>query len=185
MTGGGGVGWLISDPTLSAIVANATCGDSAVTPFTSLTALNCKCPVLSISPCTCQPSVGGNTVLTISCADQGMDKTAIGTVIANTPATTPVDSLDLCGNQLTSLPTGLRQYATLVRVTVANNSITSIRSIDLSLTGNALLIDLSHNPISDIATGSLPGKQFCFLYTYFNCRFRFLEISGYARPVCF
>ena len=150
---------MISDPTLSPFVTNATCGDSAVTPFTSLTALNCQCPSTSISPCTCQPSAGSDTTLTISCADQGLDDTAIGAVIANTPATTPVDSLDLRGNQLTSVPSGLPQYAYLIRVTVANNSITSIGSTDLSLTGNALLIDLSHNQISDIAPGSLPGTN--------------------------
>ena len=143
-------------PTLLPFVANATCGDLAATPFSSLTALNCQCPLLLISPCTCQPSAGSNTTLTILCANQGMDNAAIGNVVANTPATTPVDTFDLGGNQLTSVPTGLPQYTTLVSVSVSNKSITSIGSADLSLTRNSTLINLSYNQISSIVPGSLP-----------------------------
>ena len=156
--GCGGDGWLISDPSLLSFVANATCSDSAATPFPSLTALNCQCPELSIAPCTCQPSEGSSTSLTISCANLGKDNAAIETVVANTPATTPVDTFDLSGNILTSISADLPQYKTLIRVSFANNSITSIGSTDLSLTGNVLLIDVSYNQISNIAAGSLPGK---------------------------
>jgi len=155
--GCGGDGWLISDSTLSTFVVNATCGDSASTPFTSLTALNCQCPVPSIASCTCQPSAGKTTTLTISCANQGLDDTAIETVITNTEANSPVDTFDLSGNQLTIVPKNLPQYTKLVSVSLANNSITSVGSTDLSLTANVTLIDLSNNQISSIAAGSLPG----------------------------
>ena len=78
-------------------------------------------------------------------------------IIANVPPTTPVDTFDFSQNQLTAVPAGLPQYATLVSVTVANNSISSIGSTDLSLTGNVLLIDLSFNQITVIAAGGLPS----------------------------
>jgi Leucine-rich repeat (LRR) protein len=104
------------------------------------------------------------------CANQGLGDTAIGTVVANTPVTTPIDTFDLSGNKLTIVPKDLTQYAQLTRVTLANNSITSVGSTDLSLTGNVVLIDLSNNQISSIAAGSLPGmwpKKF-YLLKLFN-----------------
>ena len=153
--GCGSEGWIILDASLNVYVKNATCNDA--TPFSSLTELNCECPVASIGPCSCQPTAGSNATLTISCENQNLDDAAMKAIIDNVPPTTPVDTFDFSQNQLTAVPTGLTQYATLVSVTVASNSITSIGSNDLSLTGNVLLIDLSFNKISVIAPGSLPG----------------------------
>ena len=153
--GCGSEGWIIPDASLNVYVKNATCSDT--TPFSSLTELNCKCPVASIAPCSCQPTAGSDTRLTISCANQNLNDTKMKAIIANVPPTTPVDTFDFSQNQLTAVPAGLPQYATLVSVRVANNSISSIGSTDLSLTGNVLLIDLSFNQITVIAAGGLPG----------------------------
>ena len=140
------------------------CNDgSTVDNFLNLTVI-CKCPAYStyIAPCVCGPtknSEGVSSTLTISCAAQSLGDSALSDIFKNVSSTSPVDTMNLSGNQLTKIPSGLPQYETLVSVTVANNSITSVGSTDLSLSGNVTLIDLSYNQISVIAPGSLPGTK--------------------------
>ena len=93
--------WLISDPTLLAFVVNAQCNDTAATPFTSLTALQCKCPSAPFrrAVASCQLTMAdGSSALTIDCSSRGLDDKAMQAIVANIPPTTPLDVLVLDGN---------------------------------------------------------------------------------------
>ena len=157
--GCGGDGWLISDSTLSAFVVNATCSDPNATPFSALTALNCKCPAVSISPCSCQPTTDSSTTLTISCAAKSLTDSGMKTIVNKIPATTPVDTMDLSSNQLTQIPKGLTQFAQLANLNLSLNAITAVNSGDLSLKGTVTNLDMSSNAITTIADSSLPGEM--------------------------
>ena len=150
---------MISDPTLLPFVVNATCGDEVKTPFTSLSALNCKCPAVSILPCTCLPTSGSTTSLTISCAAQGLTDSEMEAIVTNIDPTTPLDTFDLGSNKLTRIPKGLPQFTQLVNLVVSSNSIAAIESGDLSVTGPVKTLDLSSNLIAAIADASLPGAN--------------------------
>ena len=157
--GCGGDGWLISDSNLSPYVINATCSDTLATRFTSLSAINCQCPAISIVPCTCVPTTGSNTTLTISCASQSLSDSAMAAIVNEIPVTTPVDTIDLSGNQLSKVPSGLPQYQQLVSVNISSNAITTVNSGDLTVDGSVTNLDMSSNVITTISSNSLPGKR--------------------------
>ena len=92
--------WLISDPTLLAFVVNAQCNDTAATPFTSLTALQCKCPSAPFRRAVVSQltMADGSSALTIDCSSRGLDDKAMQAIVANIPPTTPLDVLVLDGN---------------------------------------------------------------------------------------
>ena len=154
-TGCGSEGWIIPDASLNVYVKNATCSDA--TPFSSLTELNCKCPVASIAPCSCQSTAGSNATLTISCANQNLNDAAIKAIIDNVPPTTPIDTFDFSGNQLTQVPINLAQFNQLTNLNLSTNAITAVGSGQLNLPAAVLSLDLSSNKISIIAQSSLPG----------------------------
>ena len=158
MSGCDGGSWLISNTTMKTFVTNATCSDADSTPFTALTALNCKCPIYSISPCTCRTTMGSNTTLTISCANKNITDSSMAKIFTKIPASTPVDQLDLSGNLLTRVPANLTQYPTLNKLSLASNSITSIASGDLTLPANVIVLDVSKNLISSVSKDSLPAN---------------------------
>ena len=168
-TGCGGDGWLISDTSLLPFVVNATCADSAATPFTSLSALNCKCPTTSILPCTCLPTSGSDTTLTISCAAQSLSDSAMNKIVSNIDPTTPVDTMDLSSNKLTFIPKGLPKLKQLVNLIVSSNAITTIETSDLTVTGSVTNLDLSSNLIATIADSSLPCAINIFYYSFIHC----------------
>ena len=153
--GCGSEGWIIPDASLNVYVKNATCSDT--TPFSSLTELNCKCPVASITPCSCQPTAGSMTTLTISCASLNLNDTTMKAIIANVPPTTPVDTFDFSGNLLTAVPANLPQFNQLANLNLANNSIAAVATAELNLPAAVKSLDLSSNQISTIAASSLPG----------------------------
>ena len=156
-TGCGGDGWLISDPTLSTFVVNATCSDSAATPFSSLFAINCKCPVAPILPCTCLPTNGDNTTLTIDCSSQGLDDSAMEAIVKNIPATTPMTVFNLDNNLLTRIPANLPQYTQLHTLIISMNKISAVNANEVTLLADVKNLDLSSNKITQIAAASLPG----------------------------
>ena len=158
--GCGADGWLISDSTLSPYVVNATYADTFATPFSSLSAINCQCPTVSIAPCICVPTTTNslNTTLTVSCADQGLGDSDMTKIVGNIPATTPLDILIMSKNTLTKIPDSLPQYTQLTTLSVASNAITSVATGQVALTANVVLLDFSSNQISTIAAGSLPGE---------------------------
>ena len=160
--GCGSENWLLSNATLSAyIYSGATCGDSAKTPFSSFTQLNCKCPgsPSQLGPCTCKPTVGGtNTTLTFSCANAGYNDTTMASVVSLFTPENPVDVVDLSGNALTKVPSNLPQsFLLVVSLSLANNQITSIGSGQLNLVAPVASLDVSTNNISSIAASALPG----------------------------
>ena len=161
LIGCGGDGWLISNSNLYVYVINATCSDTFATPFTSLTALNCQCPEVSIAPCTCEPTAttdgSAPTMLTVSCANQKLDDPTIADVIVRVAPTTPLDTLNLRNNSITFVPKGLAQYTRLVDLVVSFNAITKINLDDLNLPAPVVNLDLSFNTITAIANSSLPG----------------------------
>jgi len=158
MIGCDGDTWLLSNATMRTYVVNATCSDVDTTPFTALTALNCKCPIYSISPCTCRTTMGSNTTLTISCANKNLTDSSMVKIFTKIPASTPVDQLDLSGNLLTRVPANLTQYPTLNNLSLASNFITSIASGDLTLPANVVVLDVSKNLISSVSKDSLPAN---------------------------
>jgi len=149
-------GWIILDASLNVYVKNAACSDS--TPFSSLTELNCKCPVASIAPCSCQPTAGSDTSLTISCANQNLDDTTMASIIANVPPTTPVDTFDFSQNLLTVVPPNLPQFNQLSNLNLSTNAIVAVGTGELNLPAAVNSLDLSSNQISTIAASSLPGN---------------------------
>ena len=161
LIGCGGDAWIITNSSLLAYVKNATCSDTFATPFTSLTALNCQCPEVSIAPCTCGPTAttdgSAPTMLTVSCANQKLDDPTIADVIVRVAPTTPLDTLNLRNNSITFVPKGLAQYTRLVDLVVSFNAITKINLDDLNLPAPVVNLDLSFNTITAIANSSLPG----------------------------
>ena len=168
LIGCGGDAWIITNSSLLAYVKNATCSDTFATPFTSLTALNCQCPEVSIAPCTCGPTAttdgSDSKTLTVSCANQNLTDSTIADVIVKVAPTTPVDSIDFSGNRMTKIPSNITQYTRLISLSFASNQITSIISNDLNLAAdNVLFLDLSNNRISSISSSNgIPGE---ILYT--------------------
>ena len=143
---------------MNVYVKNAACSDS--TPFSSLTELNCKCPVASIAPCSCQPTTGSDTTLTISCANQNLDDTTMASIIANVPPTTPVDTFDFSQNLLTVVPPNLPQFNQLTNLNLSTNAIVAVGTGELNLAAAVNSLDLSSNQIEAIAASSLPGNLF-------------------------
>ena len=138
----------------------AKCTDGTVVSTSTLTSLICKCPTyaVDIAPCVCGATRDSSTTLTVSCAAQNLNDSAMAAVIVKIDPTTPLDTFLLNNNRLLSVPAGLDRYKQLANVNLANNSITAIGSTDLStLTASVQLIDLSSNRITAIADGCFPG----------------------------
>ena len=117
----------------------AKCSDGTPIYTSTLTPLICKCPTYAtdIAPCVCGATSGSNTTSTITCASQSLDDGRMAAVIAKIDSTTPLDTFNLNNNKLMKIPDKLAQYNQLASVKLANNSITSIGSNDLStLTAN-------------------------------------------------
>jgi Leucine-rich repeat (LRR) protein len=89
-------------------------------------------------------------------------------IIYNVPSTTPVDTFDLSGNQLTAVPSGLTQFNELTNLNLSTNAITAVETGQLKLTVAVKSLDLSFNQISAIAASSLPGN--CLIVTSFYSR---------------
>jgi len=79
-------------------------------------------------------------------------------IIDNVPPTTPVDTFDLSGNQMTSVPSGLTQFNELANLNLSTNAITAVETGQLKLPAAVKSLDLSSNQISVIAASSLPGN---------------------------
>lgn len=161
--GCGGDGWLISNSTLSPFVVNATCSDSTATPFSSLSELNCQCPTASILPCSCQPTTGSNSTLTIDCSNQGLTTDEMEAIVKKIPPTTPVNVMNLSGNKFTRIPAGLLQFPQLIVLNLSSNAITVVNSGDLSVAASVTTLDLSSNAIEIISIASFPGES-TFVY---------------------
>ena len=161
--GCGSESWLLGNYTLANyIYSDATCGDSAKTPFSSFTRLRCQCPAVAsslLSPCTCKPTGGSNSsTLTFSCANSGLNDTTMASVASLFTPANPVDVMDLSGNVLTRVPPNLPQlFPQVTSLSLANNTITSIGSGQLNVTATVTSLDVSTNKISSIATNALPG----------------------------
>jgi Leucine-rich repeat (LRR) protein len=80
-------------------------------------------------------------------------------IVENIPATTPVDTMDLSGNKMTQIPTGLAQYKTLANLNISSNLIEAVNEGELSLNGPVVKLDISFNGITKISTNSLPGMH--------------------------
>ena len=161
--GCGSESWLLSNATLSAYIeSGARCGDTARTPFSSFTPLQCQCPAVPSSQfgsCTCKPTGGSSTTtLTLSCANGGLNDTTMAGVISLFAPANPVDVVDLSNNSLTQVPSNLPQsFPQVTSLSLANNQITSIGSGQLNLAATVASLDVSANSISSIATNALPG----------------------------
>ena len=83
----------------------------------------------------------------------------MSTIVQNIPATTPVHTFDLSGNKLTKVPSGLPQYQQLVTMNMSSNSITTVNTGDLTVTGAVTNLDMSSNVIATINNNSLPGNN--------------------------
>jgi len=103
-------------------------------------------------------ATGSRDTLTINCANQGLANQNLLPIFNQIPAPTPIDTIDLSNNTLNKIPAQiLVQYTRLANVLMASNYITSLAPYDLNLTANAVIIDLSNNLITDIASNSLPS----------------------------
>ena len=112
----------------------------------------------SIAPCSCQSTTESTTTLAITSANQNLTNVAMAAIIANVPPTTPVDMFDFSQNQLTTVPAGLPQYATLVIFNLSTNAIAAVSTGELNLLAAVNSLDLSSNQISTTAASSLPGN---------------------------
>ena len=81
----------------------STCPDGTAIS-TGLTSVICDCPLYPsiIAPCTCGASTGSTTTLTISCSNKGVNETTLPPILAQLPATTPIDTYDFSSNQFTT-----------------------------------------------------------------------------------
>jgi len=183
--GCGGLGWLIlNQQNLQQLVKGITCSDAVATLFSALKAINCRCPVTSIAPCTCQPTGGTTSVpistkttLTISCANQGLTDAQMATILNSIPLTTPVDTLDLSWNKLTRVPSAtygrsmsiLTSFFNIFKKPTATTSPTSSSSANGTSSSSStkktiglltrfkqlISVDLSFNSLTSIYTGDL------------------------------
>ena len=70
-----------------------------------------------------------------------------------------VDTINLNANKLIKVPaTLLQKYPNVTSLSIASNQITAISANDFNLTANFVLIDLSNNNISSVASGAFPSK---------------------------
>ena len=110
----------------------------------------------SILPCTCLPTSGDNTTLSIDCASQGLDDSKMEAIIKNLPATTPVAILNLQNNALAKIPANLPQYKQLVSLNLSSNAIAVVNAGDLTVAAFVTSLDISSNAITAISANSLP-----------------------------
>ena len=148
--------WLFSNATLLPFV-KGTCQNG--NEFSTYSNEICLCPpATDLGTCTCALSTDSTTAVTISCADQQLDDSAVETLV-NTISWAPIDTFDLSGNQMTKIPSGLSALVQLSSLSVATNQIASIGAADLSpLTAAVKLLNFASNSISTVDAGSFPGQ---------------------------
>ena len=164
-------------------IQGGVCGDADATAFTALTTGICLCPPSpSLSPCTCDLTVGSVSTVNVTCASTGLGDEATAIILQSVPPTTPLDTIILNGNKLSKVPStsSRRAYSVTSRVAtkslltpftllnyvdLASNVITAIGTGDLALKAPVKFLNLASNVISSVSAGSLPS-EFHFLKSH-------------------
>ena len=154
----GSQSWLTANPKYIQYFVGATCADN--TPLASSICFICPSANL-ISPCTCAASTSYSGTVDISCANNNIGSSQMGTIISNIPATTPIGRLDLGQTGLIlGLPSGLTKFTTISELNLAGNQIIAVNNGALAVNSSTLMkLYLSGNTqLATIDNSSLPRK---------------------------
>ena len=131
----------------------------------------CLCPpAADLGTCNCALSTGSTTTVSVDCSGKQLNDSAVATLV-NTISWAPIDTLNLSGNNMTKIPSGLGALKQLSSLSVEANQIASIGAADLSsLVAAVKRLNFASNSISTIAAGSFPGQfaNLCLNLVYFK-----------------